>query len=69
MFEADTAYLWQTPFSVDEKNFCASSPTSLSQVKFELRFNRHHDDRGIPVPVPFFFSPGQRSSAVHFSTN
>ena len=69
MFEADTTYLWQTPFSVDAKTLCASAPVSLSQAQSKLNFNHHCTDMGIPVPASAFFAPGKRSSVVHFSTN
>lgn len=59
MFEADTTYLWQTPFSVDANILCASAPASHSQAQSEFSFNHHHPDMGISVPVPAFFSPGE----------
>ena len=49
MIEANTTYLWQTPYSVDSKSFCASAPASST--------NNIHADTGISMPVSAFFVP------------
>ena len=69
MIEANTTYLWQTPYSVDAKSFCASAPASLSRTQSGFSFNHRCADRGISVPVSAFFVPGKHRSAVRFSTN